>query len=313
MSAKFAWSRQMFFFIESWCVRFFLWVACVTRTEFDLRNWINTYYDNFYLRRDYTKQVAAILKEKLVHLDVGARGGVLEIVKKYAAFFEAILCEPEPVEADNIRRNGHRVIGMPLYKHPGKVKFYETHRPSGSSIYRPQGPFMFFYYPDKEYFDSYAVKKTSLIECSTISDELKKLDMPELDFLKIDTQGAELDILEGLGDFRPLVMQVEVEYLPMYHDMANAYQICQYLFELGYIPFALTSHHARTLCPTWGDGFFMPNWTHPKGVELIRAREEKYIALMLMFGQVKILQFVAQEINLKNKVFISELNEYSIF
>ncbi len=315
MSARFKMARRCFrtvrnmcLFLESKCVGFFLWVSHVTRTEFDLRNWINQHYDDFYLRRNYSREVAKVLSEKLIHLDVGARGGVLPVSHKYGQFFDIILCEPEPVEADRLQKKGYRVIPKALYRSAGKIILYETPNEAGSSIYRPQGPYLDFYNPDPAHIAQYDVANRTEISCSTIALELEALKIAELDFLKIDTQGAELDILMGLGNYRPLVMEVEVEYLPMYHDRPNAYQVCQHLYELGYIPFSLTSHHARTLCPTFGDGYFMPSWAHPKGLELIRAREEKYIALMLMFGQVKILQFVNEKIGLRNKGFVVTLN-----
>ena len=52
----------------------------------------------------------------------------------------------------------------------------------------------------------------------------------------------------------------------------------------------------------------MPSWVEPEGIKLIQSREEKYIALMLMFGQGKILKFVNKKIRLKNKGFIESLN-----
>ena len=314
-SARFKFARNLFrairggsLFFENKCVTFFLWLAHLTRTEFELRDWINSYYDDFYNRRNYSKEVAKVLSKKIVYLDVGARGGVLLIAHKYAQFLESILCEPEKIEAERLRIKGYRVIDKVLYKSAGKITLYETRYPAASSVYKPNGPYLDFYNADPVNIARSEVLKMTELPCSTVGLELEALKVTELDFLKIDTQGAELDILQGLGNFRPLVMQVEIEYLPMYHDIPTAYEICQYLFERGYIPFSLTTSHSKILCPIWGDAYFMPSWAHPKGLELIRAREEQYIALMLMFGQIKILQFVNEKIGLKNKEFVRGLN-----
>ena len=43
-----------------------------------------------------------------------------------------------------------------------------------------------------------------MVECDTLSSSLKSLKINNLDYLKIDTQGSELEILKGLGDYRPL-------------------------------------------------------------------------------------------------------------
>lgn len=286
---------------------FIIWVSKFTRIEFELRNYINRHYYDFYLRKNFLKYIKKILNKKIIHLDVGSRGGVLEVVSKYSDFIEVIMCEPEKKEAERLRKEKNKVIDMPLSKEPGKVSFFEVQLLDGSSIYKPQGPFLDFYNSDPAYLSLYDVVRETTLDCSSIDVELTNMGISELDFLKIDTQGSELDIIKGLGDYRPLVMQVEIQYLPLYHDVPNAYQVCQYLFELGYIPFIITSPHARTLCPTWGDGFFMPSWVDLKGIKLIKEREEKYISLMLMFGQGKILKFVNQKIKLKNQKFINSL------
>lgn len=275
-----------------------------TRTEFELRHYVNLFYDNYYMRRDYSPLISKILNGKLIHLDVGSRKGPLNIVRKYSNFMDIIMVEPEREEANDQRKKGFAVIEKPLFKRSGEVTFLETRFPACSSIYAPQGPYLDFINPDPVHLSQYDVVRKTTMECSTISEELINLKVPELDFLKIDTQGSELDILMGLKDYRPLIIELEMQYLPVYHDVPNAYQICQYLLELGYIPFSLTTHHTNALCPIEGDGYFMPSWIEPQGIELIRSREEKYIALMLMFGQTRILKFVNKKIQLKNQRFI---------
>lgn len=275
-----------------------------TRTEFELQHYINLFYYKYYLRRDYSSLISKILTGKLIHLDVGSRKGPLQIVQKYSAFMDVIMVEPEKEEVKNQRNKGFTVIEKPLSRESGEVTFLETRFPAGSSIYTPKGPYLDFINSDPSHLSQYDVVRETTMECSTISEELINLNVPELDFLKIDTQGSELDILMGLKAYRPLIIEVEIQYLPVYHDVPNAYQICQYLFELGYIPFSLTTHHTNALCPIEGDGYFMPSWVDARGSELIRSREEKYIALMLMFGQTQILKFVTKKMELKNRKFI---------
>ena len=288
-------------------VNFVMFCSERTRTESELRNYINRYNDEYYLRRNYSKLISEISFGKLNHLDIGSHGGPLEIVQKYSDYFEIIMCEPIEEEADKLLRRGYKIINKPMFKEPKEVVFYETQLSAGSSIYKPKGPYLDFYNPDPDYLALYDTIKETPMLCSTISDELSKLGIRELDFLKLDTQGSELDILKGAGNYRPLMIMTEVQYLPFYNGVPSTYEVCQYLIELGYIPFTLTSSLARNLCPTYGDGIFMPSWVEFKGVELIRAREEKYIALMLMFGQIDILKFVNRKIKLKNQRFIESL------
>lgn len=306
---KFLWaSKKAVRFLLEKAINVIMFLSASARVQPELKSYINRRFDEYYLRHDHSKSISKILTEKIIHLDVGASGGPIPVVQKYSSFFEIILCEPAAEEARNLREEGYRVIDKALFKEVGEVTFLETRLPYGSSIYRPKGPYLDFYNADPDYISLYDTVRETVVKCSTISKELPGLNVAELDFLKLDTQGSELDILKGLEDYRPLMIMTEIEYLPLYHGQPNAYEVCQYLFKLGYIPFSLTSSPSPTLCPIYGDGYFMPSWVEPEGIELILSREEKYIALMLMFGQGKILKFVNKKLKLKNKEFIESIN-----
>ena len=57
---------------------------------------------------------------------------------------------------------------------------------------------------------------TEEIECDTIENSLKELNIKNLDYLKIDTQGSELQILKGLGTYRPSIIKLEAHIFSMY-------------------------------------------------------------------------------------------------
>ena len=72
------------------------------------------------------------------------------------------------------------------------------------------------YEPDLSLFDLHSIKKdfenyevTNQIEvqCETIENSLKNLNIQNLDYLKVDTQGAELEIIKGIGSYRPLLIK----------------------------------------------------------------------------------------------------------
>ena len=45
-----------------------------------------------------------------------------------------------------------------------------------------------------------------------MSNQLYELTVKSLDYLKIDTQGAELEILKGMGNYRPLLIKIEAHF-----------------------------------------------------------------------------------------------------
>ena len=275
-------------------------VASFTGQGMNFQGFIHSHIANVSHNKKYTEAVQEILQDtKLIHLDVGARGGTLDIVQQYRSFFSVLMCEPDIEEANQLRNNGYKVIDKGLSRSVGEAIFYECRQPHGSSIKRPLGPYMDFYNADPAYLALYDIVCEHTIECTTISDALTELAITELDFLKLDTQGSELDILLGMGDFAPLVITCELQYLPLYHDTPTAYEVCQYLYDLGYIPFNLTAFRSEGTCPIEGDGFFMPGWEHPLGRKLIRGRVDKYVALMLMFNQRESLDFALRKLQLE--------------
>ncbi len=75
---------------------------------------------------------------------------------------------------------------------------------------------------------------TAEVETISIDDFVQKNQLPKLDFIKMDIEGAELDSLIGaqnsLRKFRPKLA------ISVYHKLSHFYEIAQYLdsLELGY-------------------------------------------------------------------------------
>ena len=64
----------------------------------------------------------------------------------------------------------------------------------------------------QENFEDYKVTRTIEIECDTINSQLSELNINSLDYLKIDTQGSELEILKGIGNYRPQIIKIEAHF-----------------------------------------------------------------------------------------------------
>ena len=110
-------------------------------------------------------------------------------------------------------------------------------------------------------FQLFDVTETKNVECDTISSSLSSLKISYLDYLKIDTQGAELEILKGLGDYRPLLIKCEVQIFPMYKGVPSWTELVNFLEKLNYIVCdwkEIGSHATRT--PVEMDMIFVPNF-----------------------------------------------------
>ena len=176
--------------------------------------------------------------DKIVALDVGSQGGFNSdsfFSKKYNKFFKAILVDPIK---DKKKYEGIDFINKGLWSSKVNKKIYFLgKRPGSSSMYEPdKASFKIYGFKEKD-FHLFDVTKTETVECDTISSNLKSLNINSLDYLKIDTQGAELEILKGLGDYKPLLIKCEVQIYPMYKNVPPWTELLNYFTKLSNSPF----------------------------------------------------------------------------
>ena len=135
-----------------------------------------------------------------------------------------------------------------------------------------------------------------------MSNQLSELDIKSLDYLKIDTQGAELEILKGIGNFRPLLIKIEAHFFSMYKNVPDWNKLVNYLGDLNYVLIdwkEIGGHNTRV--PVEADMIFIPNFNNETGKNLIKDNAEKFISLMLIFGQIKLLQILMKRFEIDNK------------
>ena len=270
-------------------------------------NFLNDKKKNANNSYDFQKNINQLLKDKkLIGLDVGAQGGFNSdqfFPKKYNQYFDTILVDPLKNSLDKEKSN--HIINKGLWSSKCSKKLYILgKRPGSTSMYEPNTNSLNIYGFKKEELKLFEVSKTEVVECDTLSSSLNKLNLKDLDYLKIDTQGAELEILKGLGDFRPLIIKCEVQIFPMYKDQPYWTEVTNYLYKLGYIIIEwkkIGSHVTRT--PVEMDMVFIPNFAKDNGRNIIKKKVNEFVSLMLISGQIKLLNEISNEIDLKNSGF----------
>jgi FkbM family methyltransferase len=243
-------------------------------------------------------------KNKIVALDVGAQGGFNSdtfFPKKYDHFFEEILIEPIDSEAKKIK-NKKFVINKGLWSEKIKKKLHILdNRLGSSSMYEPNINSFDLHNIQEKKYDDYKVTRSIEIECDTLANQLTSLNINNLDYLKIDTQGAEFEILKGLGNFRPLLIKIEAHFFSMYKNVPSWHKLINLLYELNYVLIDwkdIGDHNTRI--PAEADMIFIPNFNNEVGKELIKQNKNKFISLMLIFGQLKLLQIIIKRFGIKN-------------
>ena len=113
------------------------------------------------------------------------------------------------------------------------------------------------------------------------------------------SQGAELEILKGLENYRPLLIKCEVQIFPMYKKEPSWTEVTDLLYKLGYIvsDWKKIGSHA-TRAPVEMDMVFIPNFLIDSGKKLILEKEKEFISLMLISGQIKLLKKISKILDL---------------
>ncbi|RJQ25910.1 FkbM family methyltransferase [Candidatus Parcubacteria bacterium] len=164
---------------------------------------------------------SGVLPRRLSLLDIGARGGVQwpwDRVNR--ELLSLVLVEPDPVEAERIRKelgtNEGAVIPSVLWRDERILTLNLNRSPGTSSVYLPNRQFL-DQFPEAERYD---VLEQLEMPAKTIDVLSSSGQMPQVDFAKIDAQGAELAILEGgrnLLAANLVGLEVEVEFAELYY------------------------------------------------------------------------------------------------
>ena len=255
---------------------------------------------------DLSRIIEKIIKnEKIVALDVGAQGGFNSdnfFSSKYNIFFNEVLIEPLKIKTENSEKK-IKVIKKGLWSKKEIKKLYVLgKRPGSSSMFEPDKEKFYLHNIMKKDYENYDVTETVEVECDTLENLLKEISIKEIDYLKIDTQGAELDVLKGIGSSRPLLIKIEAHIFTMYKEVPSWHKLINFLYELNYVLIdwkGIGNHNIRV--PVEADLIFIPNFDNKFGEEIIKNNKEKFISLMLIFGQLKLLQVLIKRFKIDNE------------
>ena len=297
------WSKKISALITYAFVRY----SSIMGRSFDLVNKSQKAREKDYLAFNCRATLFSLLSDPIVFLDVGAGGASEPVTHRYSEFFSSIFVEPRTSEAVKLKNSGALVIDKCVSDKVDSRILYRTSVDELSSLLSPNSDFASYYSSGME------VVGTTQIETTTISKALAEFDVKHLDYLKVDTQGTELDVLKGLGNYRPIFVRVEIYFVPIYKECCLIWNIGEFLSNNGYVMFDLAyrSNYLRRSpryymepvgrLPTGGRVWFMPNWKCEKGRELILERDLQYAKLMTMFGMKDVLEEVFSELITPNR------------
>jgi FkbM family methyltransferase len=243
----------------------------------------------------------------LTYLDVGARaikGNRLVGAFPQARYigFELDVEECNRLNSLNIER--HQFHPQAIGRRDDSRTLYVTRNPACSSLYEPNVQEMHRFMDCGPYFD--VLEKTT-VETVSLDDWCRDAGISGVEFLELDTQGSELDILQGSEHLLAasiLGLQVEVEFFPIYKDQPLFSDVDNYLRQRGFRLFDLSRYRLRRAYLKtrgqllWGHAFYLKD-VH----QLNKDQLTQYLALAAIASYLRFEDYAVEvlEILIKKK------------
>jgi len=183
--------------------------------------------------------------QPLVIMDVGARGGFESFWSDlYADQVQFIGFDPDTEECDKLSRDldkNTRIYPVALHRDKTTKIFYQTSLPDASSFYQPNEAVV------NRFLDHINLKVVKTEEMPTQDADSfgREHGIEQIDFIKLDIEGAELDFLEGaehlLGS-TVLGMRLEVLFIDMRKGQPLFSEIEIFLRKKGFALFDLSPY-----------------------------------------------------------------------
>jgi len=182
------------------------------------RVFIEIYHDEIY------EEIFNVKNSKVV-LDVGAHVGLFTVKARKAVGNDGLVVaiEPEPKNAallsENVKKHGFKnvvVVTKAAGNHKGKVKLYVSPGSRGHSLL--------------------PIRPSSIdVDMDTLDNIAAGLGLAKVDFIKIDVEGAELDVLKGAEKIlrKPNVKLAIAAYHPLPDGSSELQKISSYLKSKG--------------------------------------------------------------------------------
>lgn len=191
-----------------------------------------------------TIKMPSDLTGKFTFVDCGSAGDSSHFLLKNFSDACYVGFDPGLKEVTNI---GGRSICFPvaLANESKQMEFHRTKNPNCSSFFEPDHEFLTIFEEMDNFFE---VEDVITLQTASLDEYLPKNGVTDIDFIELDTQGAELGILQGGEGFLSsniMGARVEVEFARMYKGQPLFGDVDLFFRKFGFHLFDLDRYHLK--------------------------------------------------------------------
>jgi FkbM family methyltransferase len=244
-----------------------------------------------------TKLGQEMIKNPMGFFDVGSLGGIHPITESFSNYLNVVCFEPNKEELKNIEKkyiknNYAKIIysEKALFKNKGTKLLHIAKIDTNSSLLKANNEFIKRY--QARNFETINQEKIKTTTIDLIIDEELNKENIKAEFIKIDTQGTEYQILEGAINnlnLNTVAILCEVEFFPLYENQKLFEDIIIYLRKFGFRLYGIYPNYRSNQKLDkkyyeyeerliWGDAVFL--WD-PFEISIDKINERRIESLML--------------------------------
>ncbi len=274
---------------------------------------INSLFSNkIKLNQSITRNLSL---NKINILDVGA-AGLNHKNKFYNSFNRQIT---KVIKADDIlteqKQKNEQQINTLLWSENIKKNFYVTKNKVSSSLFRINDEIL----KDFKNFEEHKITEIKEVSTRKIKD-IKEID--KCNFLKLDAEGAELEIMKGMDNKinNILGIEIEIQFINRYIGSPNFTEVNKFLEENGFELYLMNSeswirnkkfyNSSSNHKVIWGDMIYFKSFEELERLFKSNVDQnliEKFIALLLLYKFFDEANFLIKKLY-KEKLISHEMN-----
>lgn len=242
---------------------------------------------------------SAYREHPLTLVDAGARGGLKKNWAAARRHLRVLGFEPDPLEYKRLTAspgaNGETRVffDVALHNARGPLPIHVAKDRGLTSMFEPNRTFVDAF-PDADRFDTVAVQH---VPADRLDSLLQDRGIDDVDFIKADTQGSELFVLQGAEQAlraRAVGVEAEVEFAPIYQGQPLFADVDAFMRGLGFILFDLRPvYWKRAIGWDAGGPYGQMVWADALYLKGGPALEEAARALPPDAGRAKVLKAVS--------------------